>query len=746
MSRNKKKTVKSSRPARWWRLVWLTALKLALVVALVLVVYFIYLDSKITSTFSGQKWQVPAQIYGRSLALFPGKYLTQANLILELEQLQYRRSNEVTGPGQFSVKGGSVTIFRRSFTFVDGEQGAERFSVEFNRTGISRIVQQGKSLDFAQLEPQLIEHLVSPHQEDRELVRLELVPELLKETLLLVEDRDFYQHRGVSPLAVLRAFGVNLAAGRTVQGGSTLTQQLAKNMYLTHDRTLWRKVNEAFIALVLDYRFSKDQILEAYLNEIYLGQNHATAVHGFGLASRFYFGKPLAELAPEQYALLIGIVKGPGFYDPRRFPERSQRRRDLVLRLMFEQHLLDLNAFEQAISKPLHVVPRGQYLNASFPAYMDAVKRELRQLALDPKLMHTGIKVFTYLDPMAQTQAERTVSQLVPQMNKELEAAMLVVDYQQAAIQALVGGKTAGYAGFNRALDAKRPIGSLIKPPIYLEALAQRGRFTLGSLLDDSPISLRNNNQDWQPQNFDKQFRGPVSLMRALADSRNLPTVRLGLQLGMPKVQDALRRLGLERRVNLFPAALLGAVDLSPYEVTQLYQTIANNGVHQQLAAVQAVTDQHGAVVYQRNSSKSQRYPAEDVYLLHYAMIESTLTGTAQSLARTWPQPTFAGKTGTSSDYRDSWFSGFDQDTLVTVWLGRDDNKSTGLTGGTGALRVFADYFRQRGKHNLIRYMPEQVEWQRFSTNSGLPVPEYCPNSWLLPAHKASVQQLSACD
>ena len=746
MSRSKKKTVKSSRPARWWRLVWITALKLALVMLLALVVYFIYLDSKITSTFSGQKWQVPAQIYGRSLALFPGKYLTQANLILELEQLQYRRSNEVTGPGQFSVNGGSVTLFRRSFTFVDGEQSAERFSVEFNRTGVSRIVQQGKSLEAARLEPQLIEHLVSPHQEDRELVRLELVPELLKETLLLVEDRDFYQHRGVSPLSVLRAFWVNLSAGRTVQGGSTLTQQLAKNMYLTHDRTLWRKVNEAFIALILDYRFSKDQILEAYLNEIYLGQNHATAVHGFGLASRFYFGKPLAELAPEQYALLIGVVKGPGYYDPRRFPERAQRRRDLVLRLMFEQHLLDRPAFEQAISNPMQLVPRGQYLNASFPAYMDAVKRELRQLALDPKLMHSGIKVFTYLDPMAQTQAERTVSQLVPEMNKELEAAMLVVDYQQAAIQALVGGKTAGYAGFNRALEARRPIGSLIKPPIYLEALAQRGRFTLGTLLDDSPISLRNNNQDWQPQNFDKQFRGPVSLMRALADSRNLPTVRLGLQLGMPKVQDALRRLGLERRVNLFPAALLGAVDLSPYEVTQLYQTIANNGVHQQLAAVQAVTDQHGTVVYQRASPKSQRYPAEDVYLLHYAMIESTLTGTAQSLARTWPQPTFAGKTGTSSDYRDSWFAGFDQDTLVTVWLGRDDNKSTGLTGGTGALRVFADYFRQRGKHNIIRYMPEQVEWQRFSTNSGLPVPEYCPNSWLLPAHKATMLQLAACD
>lgn len=747
MSRKRsKKAVSSSRPGRWWRLVWQTSLKLALALVLGLGIYLIYLDSKITSTFSGQKWQIPAQIYGRSLTLYPGLFLTQANLVRELEQLQYRRSDQLTGPGQFNVRGGSVTIFRRGFVYLEGEVPAEQFSVEFNRNGVSRIVRQNSAVDFARLEPQLIEHLVSAEQEDRELVRLERVPELLKETLLLVEDRDFYQHRGVSPLSIVRAFFVNLSAGRTVQGGSTLTQQLAKNMYLTQDRTLWRKINEAFIALVLEYRFSKDQILEAYLNEIYLGQNHNNAIHGFGLGSRFYFGKPLAELNPEQYALLIGIVKGPGFYDPRRFPQRAQQRRDLVLRLMFEQHLLDKTAYERAISTPLRVIERGQFLNANFPAYLDAVRKELRQLNLDSRMLHSGIKVFTYLDPLAQIQAERTVADTVPAMNPELEAAMLVVDYQQAAIKALVGSKTAGFAGFNRALDARRPIGSLVKPPIYLEALAQRGRYTLGTMLDDSPISLRNNNQDWQPQNFDKKFRGDVSLLRSLADSLNVPTVRLGLQLGLPKVQDSLRRLGLERRVNLYPSALLGAIDLSPYEVTQLYQTIANNGVHQPLATVLALTDQQGSALYQRSQQPSRRYPVEDIYLLHYAMIESTLTGTAQSLARSWPRPTFAGKTGTSSDYRDSWFAGFDQDTLVTVWLGRDDNKSTGLTGGTGALRLFADYFRQKGSQNLIRYMPEQVEWQRFSTKSGLPVPEYCPNSWLLPAHKNSLLGLADCD
>lgn len=747
MSRKRsKKAVSSSRLGRWRRLIWQTSLKLALAVILGLAIYLIYLDSKVTQTFSGQKWQVPAQIYGRSLTLYAGKYMTQSHLLNELRQLQYRQVEQISGPGQFMVQGGRVTVFRRAFTYLEGEIPASQFAVEFNRNGISRIIEQAQAVPMARLEPQLVEHLVSPHQEDRELVRLERVPELLKETLLLVEDRDFYQHRGVSPSSILRAFWVNLSAGRTVQGGSTLTQQLAKNMYLTQDRSLWRKINEAFIALVLEYRFGKDQILEAYLNEIYLGQNHNNAVHGFGLASRFYFGKPVTELTPDQYALLIGIVKGPGFYDPRRFPQRAQQRRDLVLRLMFEQHLLSAAAYETAISMPLKVIERGQYLNANFPAYMDAVRRELRQLNLDSKLFQTGIKVFTHLDPAAQLQAERSVEATLKGLQPELEAAVLVVDYQYAAIKALVGGKRAGYAGFNRALDANRPIGSLIKPPVYLEALAQHGRFSLATMLEDSPIQLRNNNQDWQPQNFDQRFRGPVPLVRALADSLNVPTVRLGLQLGLPRVQESLKRLGLERRLTLYPAALLGAVDLSPLEVTQLYQTIANEGMHQALATVVAVTDQQGTLLYQRARPQTQRYSREDIYLLNYALLESTLSGTAQSLTRHWSRPTFAGKTGTSNDYRDSWFVGFDQETLVTVWLGRDDNQSTRLTGSTGALRVFTDYFRQQGSHNLIRYMPEAIEWQRFSIRTGVPVAEHCPQSWLLPAYKGAEPISRNCD
>ncbi|MDX1391895.1 MAG: transglycosylase domain-containing protein, partial [Rheinheimera sp.] len=595
---------KARRPQRnsmaWLKSSAVFVVKLALLVLVVLAFYLVYLDSKISQKFSGQKWQVPAQLYARSMALLPGATITQQQLIAQLDQLQYQRNAALTAPGQYSVSRNHVTVYRRPFTYIDGYQSAELFSVEFNRSGINRIMQrqQSEAVNFARLEPQLIEHLVAAAQEDRELVKLQQVPELFKDTLLLVEDRDFYHHHGVSPLSVVRALWVNLWAGRTVQGGSTLTQQLAKNMYLSSERTLWRKVNEAFIALVLDYRFNKDQILEAYLNEVFVGQNYANAVHGVGLGSRFYFGKPITELQPAEFALLIGILKGPSYFDPRRFPERAQQRRDLVLRLMLEQHLLDRPAYERAVKQPVAVIPRSQYLNTGYAAYIDMVKKELRQLSLNASDKEQGVKVFTYLDTAAQRMAEQAVAQQLTPKASELQAAMVVANYQQAEIIAMLGSKEAVQGGFNRAVDARRQIGSIVKPVIYLEALAQHGRYTLATMLSDEPIRLRSNDQDWQPQNFDKKHRGQVPLVEALAQSLNIPTVRLGLQLGLPAIDAGLRKLGLNRKLKLHPSALLGAIELSPLEVTQLYQTIANNGLHQQLTTIQAVTDNDGHPLY----------------------------------------------------------------------------------------------------------------------------------------------------
>ncbi|GAB2905889.1 penicillin-binding protein 1B [Rheinheimera gaetbuli] len=733
--RKKKPSAQRSKP-QWLKRTVLFLLKLLLLIVLVLLFYLVYLDSKISKKFAGQKWQVPAQIYARSIELLPGKLMTPQQLISALETLQYQRNPALTAAGQYSVSRNHVTVYRRPFVHIDGYQSEQLFSVEFNRSGINRIMQrnQAEPVNFARMEPQLIEHLVAAQQEDRELVALQQVPELFKDALLLVEDRDFYHHHGVSPLSVLRALLVNISAGRTVQGGSTLTQQLAKNMFLTSDRTLLRKVNEAFIALVLDYRFNKDQILEAYLNEVFVGQNFANAVHGVGLGSRFYFGKPLGELQPAESALLIGMLKGPSYFDPRRFPKRAQQRRDLVLRLMFEQHLLNRTEYEQAIQQSVQVIPRGEYLLQGNAAYLDTVRKELRQLNIDSAYKDQGIKVFTYLDTATQQQAEQAVQQQLATQDKALQAAMVVADYRSAELIAMIGAKEAAQGGFNRALDARRQIGSIIKPVIYLQALAQHGRYTLASQLDDSPIRLRSNEQDWQPQNFDKQYRGPVTLLDALANSLNVPTVRLGLQLGLPAINDGLRQLGLNRKIKLHPAALLGAIELSPLEVTQLYQTIANNGLHQQLSSLHAVTDHNGHPLYQRQHQLTRRYQEAEVYLLQYALMQAAEKGTARALATTLPGITLAGKTGTSSDYRDSWFSGFDQHSLTTVWLGRDDNNAIGLTGASGALAVFSRFYTTKGAHSLVRGMPEQVSLQAFSLKTGYAVPQSCPNILLLPA------------
>ncbi len=742
----KRKPAKKSPMNPLLRSVLLFGLKVSLLLLAAISIYLIYLDSKITTLFSGHKWQVPAQLYGRTLELSPGSHLSQVQFLDELSRLQYSADPRLNGPGQYHVSGATVTVVRRAFEFPDGADGVRTFSVEFAGDFVQRLYSGDKPLQKARLEPQLLQHLVAAEQEDRELIRLADVPVPLRETLLLVEDREFYNHHGVSPLSIIRAFWQNLLAGRTVQGGSTLTQQLAKNMYTNQQRTYLRKVNEALIALVLDFRYSKDQILEAYLNEIFIGQFKDNPVHGLGLGSRLYFGKPLAELKPHEYAMLVGIIKGPSVYDPRRYADRALSRRDLILDLMAEHGILNHDQHNAAKQQPLDVIPLGQHLKGRFPAYIDKVRQELRQLVPDTSKLQQGLRVFTYLDPMAQQAAELAMAARLSQLNDKIEGAMLVTDYQRGALKAIIGGRQMQYAGYNRALSARRQIGSIVKPVVYLGALQQPQQFHLGSVLQDSPLNLRSGSRSWQPQNYDKKFRGPVPMVTALSQSLNIPTVRLGMQLGLPVLAGNLRKLGLERDVQLQPSSLLGAVELSPYEVAQLYQTMANKGLYLPLAAVSAITTQNGQVLHQRKALPEQRVAQEPLYLLQYALNQATQNGTAGALAQQFPRVRFAGKTGTSSDYRDSWFSGFDHETAIVVWLGRDDNQAIGLTGGSGALPVFSGYFARMPPNSLFRAVPDKIRKQFISKLSGRVVAESCVNVLLLPVISVEMPLSNTCD
>ena len=747
--RAKKKPQAWYQTINWRRWGWL-AFKLGLVLFAGLLVTGIYLDSLIRDKFDGQKWQLPALVYSRPLELYPGQRLSQKQMLHELKLLNYRQSGKPTSAGQYAIGGNKLVLIRRAFKFADGNEQARPLLLTFEGQRLKRIqnADTQKDLGYVRMDPVLLDRLTGEEIEDRLLLRLDEVPQSFIDTLLTVEDRDFYHHGGVSLLSIGRAFFANLKAGRAVQGGSTLTQQLAKNFFLTRERSLWRKVQEAYMAVIMDYRYSKEQILETYLNEIYLGQNKAQGVYGFGLASYFYFGLPLNELDQDQMALLVGMVRGPSYYDPWRYPDRAKERRDLVLRVLLDNLKIEPPEYQAYLAKPLTLLERGQMSYGRTPAFMSLLKRELKDKFGESFLNQSGLKIFTSLDPVAQQSAELAVTSQLDAIEKtrkkpNLQGAMVVSNWRTGEISAVVGGRDIRYAGFNRALDARRPIGSLVKPAVYLSGL-QKG-YNLATPLRDEPLTLRNQGgQTWRPQNYDKGYRGQVPFYQAMAESLNLPTVRLGMDVGLSKVVATLRALGVTQPIQEFPSLLLGTVALSPLEVNQMYLTLASEGLYQPLTTVRAVLDSDNQILYQKDVKAERRVDAQASYLTLFTMTKVASQGTARSLAARFPGAVLAGKTGTTDNLRDSWFSGLDNDELVSVWVGRDDNQPAGLTGANGALQLFGDYLGRRGVNSLQLAVPKGIVWANFS-RGGKPVESGCGGSLSLPARLDQLGPKEAC-
>ena len=734
------------------RMLWVitTLVKLFVICLFALSLYVIYLDGKVRETFEGQRWQVPVQVFGEIKMLSVSEHYSLAMLAKSLKLSGYQKVAKVRQPGQFEQSSQKIIFYRRSFDFGHGLVPAQKITVAMDDDKIASLLVEHTPVRHIQLEPILVDRILPDNKEDRVLVALETVPEKLLDTLLLVEDRDFYFHHGVSPLGILRALINNVRAGRTVQGGSTLTQQLVKNMYLTRERTITRKVKEALMALILEYRYSKDQLLEAYINEVYLGQHYANGIYGFGLASKFYFGKNIAQLNVQQMALLIGQVKGPSYYDPWRHPERAKQRRDLVLRLMFEQHFLSRNDFEQAVESGLGIRKSRRVAKNKYPAYLQLVTSEMSQYISDVG-QQSGIRVFTGFSHQIQQNLEQTVAEQIPLLEKthqqsQLQAAMIVTDIKSGEIRALVGGKEKGYAGFNRALYAQRPIGSLIKPAIYLAALERFEQYNFATVLEDKAITLTSDaGKKWQPKNYNGQYQGQVPLIDGLVYSLNVPTVNLGMKLGLDNIAKAMHLLGFDEDITTRPSMLLGAVDMSPLQVNQLYLPIAAQGNYQQQHAITRVLSGSGEVLWQNNNIAEQRLSTNGAYLLDYALTQVTQTGTARSLSWRLSDSQIAGKTGTSNDLRDSWFVGYDKQHLVTTWLGRDDNKPTKLTGSSGALVMFADFMKRQGVINKKVNMPNAVALTLFEKESGNAVTDNCSNTIEYPAIIAGIKVSDVC-
>ena len=744
--RRKRGRRKSRRRTSRKRFPWI---KLTLVLLLVLAGYVVWLDIQITSQFTGKRWSLPARVYARPLELYAGQVLTAEQFATELKALNYRPVRSVSQPGHFSRNRNTFHVITRPFTFWDGEQASKNLRVVFSGAAISTLTnrEDGRAESIARLDPVLVGSFYPAHNEDRVLLQLERVPVSLTDALIAIEDRGFYAHHGIAPMAIARAAWVNLRAGGVVQGGSTLTQQLVKNFFLTSERSLVRKLNEAIMSVLLELHYEKDEILEAYLNEVYLGQDGQRSVHGFGLASYFYFERPLAELRVDQYALLVGLVKGPSYYNPWKHPERARARRNLVLNVMAELGLITAEEAARAKTQQLGVGSTGRKAINTFPAFLDLVRRQLQRDYRDEDITSEGLSIFSTLDPQVQWQLEQSMSRRLQTLESalggeagKLEAAAVITSAEGGEVHALAGGRDPKFAGFNRALDARRQVGSLIKPAVYLTALEQPERFTLATLLDDSPLTYTARNGDvWEPGNYDKLNHGEVPLYQALAHSYNISTARLGLTLGVDRVVRTLQRLGVEQQLNPYPSLMLGAVEMSPLQVARMYQTFASGGFATPLRAITAVLAADKTPLQRYPLTVSPAIEPAPNYLITTAMQYVVREGTGQAIYQVLPpERTVAGKTGTTDDLRDSWFAGFTGDRLGVVWVGRDDNQPTGLTGSSGALRIWRDVFASAGSAAQLQPPGEEIEYQWIDPVSGLLADESCMDAVQLPFIRGS--------
>ncbi len=712
-------------------------LVLAVLLALALAggVYVWLVSADIESRFAGRLWSLPSQVYADTMLLFPGQAYRRSQVQRCLEELGYRRVRGLPRkPGQYRSRPDGLEVFLRRLELPGREREALGLRLAFDSRGIRsmRRLGGGAAPGVVELEPRLVARFFGPEREMRLLVSRRQIPPHLVHAVLAAEDADFYQHPGVDVLGMLRALWVNLRHGGIRQGGSTITQQLAKNYFLTPERTLGRKLKEIVIALVLEGKYDKDTILEIYLNEVYLGQMGSVAVNGVGEAARFYFGRPAELLSVAQAALLAGIIKGPNYYSPYRHPRRALQRRNQVLAAMAKQGWLTPAELKAARAEPLGVRPYRAYHRRA-PYFVDYLSRQLRELYPRQALASLGLGIYTTLDLEVQAAAERALRRGLKRLERirppkrgvkpagRLQGAVIVMQPQTGNILALVGGRDYGQSQFNRATQALRQPGSTFKPFVYLAALDE---FSPASLLSNQPRTYEAGGRKWQPHNYKPYDARQVSLRTALALSLNIPTVDLAMRVGLERVAAVARSFGFKIPGRPYPALALGALEVRPLELARAYCAFAADGVLPYPLSLHRVTDDKGQVVHRRHVSKKSVTTPAKAYLM-CSLLRSVVTqGTARGLARLGVGIPVAGKTGTTDDYRDAWFVGYTPDIVALVWVGFDDGRPTGFSGAGAALPIWAE---------LVKAIPWRTSKRWFTRPPGVVRAPVCAESGQAP-------------
>ncbi|MBF4489609.1 penicillin-binding protein 1B [Psychrobacter sp. N25K4-3-2] len=743
----------STLPSQQRGLVFSSILLIVIIAGMVLLaLYLIKLDRTITHKFEGKRWDIPAKVYSQPLELYQGASVDNSTIKTWLELLNYQSNKAYDRTGTYRKSGNTYFIHTRGFTYSSSDIDTEqviKMTIAGNKIESIQSTLPAKS-GIIRLEPVSIGGIYPDSNEDRMVVSLDEVPQPLIDALIATEDRGFYEHKGVSIRGIARAV-INNFSGGSRQGGSTITQQLIKNFYLNSDRTLKRKANEALMAVLLELHYSKDEILQTYLNEIYLGQNGNRSINGFGLAAQFYFNQPLNELRLDQQALLVGMAKGPSVYNPRRHPNDSKARRNIVLSNMLEMGTLSQADYDKAIERSLGIVDKPVEGKSQFPDFLDIVKRELNTVYYSDDLKNEGLTIISTLDPIAQLAADKAVDKKLGELRrsssktKDLQGALVSANPETGELVSVVGSGSE-FTGFNRAVDAKRQVGSLLKPIIYMTAL-ESGRYNLASSVDDSPITVNlNDGTKWNPKNYDNRDHGYVPFTTALSQSYNQAAVRLGMEFGINTFAKQLQRMGIKEKISPYPSALLGSVNLSPMDMLGIYQVFATGGFRTPIHSIRSVIDDRGRILQRTGLNTQRSIPPETNFLTNYALQQVVASGTAKRAQSLGSNLNLAGKTGTTNDYRDAWFAGYSGNYVSVVWVGRDDNKPIGLSGGTGALPVWVDYMSRLKLTPVSLPEPEGIEWLWLENNSGKLSNERCADARYLPVMSAHLpEEASSC-
>lgn len=670
----------------------------------------------VTAKFEGRKWTFPSKIYSDTFLLYVGMNVRKEELFEKLRRLGYRETRtapRAKGEYRFRRRESDIEIYLHDFVYpVESFRGIPvRIALAGNIIASMENVDSAEEIFSLELEPELVTGLYDRIWEERRLVSLPEVPPLLIRAILVVEDERFYSHRGIDPVAILRASWANLRSGGIVQGGSTLTQQLMKNFFLGDERTLERKLKEALMALVAEQRYSKEEILENYLNEIYLGQKGAQGIFGVWEAAQFYFSKELSQLTVGELGLLAGLIRAPNRYSPYRSVDVAKQRRNVVLNRMLEEKLITRAQYERGLRE---VIQRRELVKVAndAPFYVDYLKRELAENYSHDVLTAEGLRVFTSLDFQLQRTAEkalaeglRRIEESYPYLRKRgeedhLEGAIVVIKPQTGEIKAMVGGRDYQKSQFNRVFQARRQPGSIFKPFVYLAAILYGAegagkRFTPVTLVEDSPFTWSYEGQEWQPDNYNGEYFGTVTFRRALERSLNSATARIAKDVGIKNVRDVAHRLGIQSPLPVFPSLALGSAEVSPLEVAIAFSTLANNGVRTQPLAVKQVMDQGGRVLEKRNIRVEKVITPQVAFMMNHLLKGVLDRGTARSARLQGFDRPAAGKTGTTNDTKDSWFAGYTPDLLAVVWVGFDNQSKLGLSGAQAALPIWTDFMKR---------------------------------------------------